>query len=54
MLAAVFFVLVVALLTGHYFLIERPRRIAAESSAPLRALPVRELINRVPAGVFLQ
>ncbi|MBT8461140.1 MAG: hypothetical protein KJO44_01365 [Gemmatimonadetes bacterium] len=54
MLAAVFFVLVVALLTGHYFLIERPRRIAAELSAPLRALPVRELINRVPAGVFLQ
>lgn len=54
MLAAVFFVLVVALLTGHYFLIERPRRIAVESSAPLRALPVRELINGVPAGVFLQ
>ncbi len=54
MLAAVFFVLVVALLTGHYFLIERPRRIAAELSAPLRPLPVRELINRVPAGVFLQ
>ncbi len=54
MLAAVFFLLVVALLTGHYFLIERPRRIAAESSAPLSALPVRELINGVPAGVFLQ
>ena len=54
MLAAVFFVLVVALLTGHYFLVDRPRRLAGEAAGVLKALPVRELINRLPAGVFLQ
>lgn len=54
MLAAVFFVLVVTLLTGHYFLIERPRRIAKESTAGPLAMPLRELISRLPAGVFLQ
>jgi hypothetical protein len=54
MLGAVFFVLVVTLLTGHYFLIERPRRVERASTAGPRAMPLRELISRLPAGVFLQ
>ena len=54
MLAAVFFVIVLALLTGHYFLVERPRRLADASAAGPLALPLRELITRLPAGIFLQ
>jgi hypothetical protein len=54
MLGAVFFVLVVTLLTGHYFLIERPRRVERTSTSGPRAMPLRELISRLPAGVFLQ
>lgn len=54
MLAAVFFVLVVALLTGHYLLVERPRRLASESRGAPVAIPLPELVNRMPAGVFLQ
>jgi hypothetical protein len=54
MLATVFLVIVVTLLTGHYFLVERPRRLAAESANRPQALPLRQLVNRVPAGVFLQ
>lgn len=54
MLAAVFFAIVVALLTGHYFLVERPRRLAGASAAGPLALPLRELITRLPAGIFLQ
>lgn len=54
MLATVFLVIVVALLTGHYFLVERPRRLAAVSANRPQALPLRQLVNRVPAGVFLQ
>ena len=54
MLAAVFFVIVLALLTGHYFLVERPRRLSDASAAGPLALPLRELITRLPAGIFLQ
>ena len=54
MLGAVFFVLVVTLLTGHYFFIERPRRLAKASTVGPLAMPLRDLINRLPAGVFLQ
>ena len=54
MLATVFLVIVVALLTGHYFLVERPRRLAAVSAKRPQALPLRQLVNRVPRGVFLQ
>ncbi|MDP2469766.1 MAG: hypothetical protein Q8W46_02820 [Candidatus Palauibacterales bacterium] len=54
MLGAVFFVIVVASLTGHYLLVERPRRIVAESAGTPRALPLRDLVGRLPAGVFLQ
>jgi glycine cleavage system H lipoate-binding protein len=54
MLGAVFFTTVVIVLTGHYVLVERPRRIAREASQGPRALPVRELIPRLPSGVFLQ
>jgi hypothetical protein len=54
MLAAVFFVIVVALLTGHYFLVDRPRRLTDASAVTPRPLPLRELVNRMPAGVFLQ
>ncbi|MCK5482717.1 MAG: hypothetical protein KAJ13_03410 [Gemmatimonadetes bacterium] len=54
MLGVVFFVSVVAVLTGHYLLVERPRRIAGESVMGPRALPLRDLVSRLPAGVFLQ
>ena len=54
MLAIIFLVIVVALLTGHYFLVERPRRLAGESAKGPLAIPLRELVNRLPAGVFLQ
>jgi len=54
MLATVFLVIVVTLLTGHYFLVERPRRLAAESASRPLAIPLRQLVNRLPAGVFLQ
>lgn len=54
MLAAVFFMLVVAVLTGHYFLVERPRRLALETSAAALPIPLRDLVNRVPGGLFLQ
>jgi hypothetical protein len=54
MLGAVFFALVVTLLAGHYFFIERPRRVARESTQGPLAVPLRELIGRLPAGVFLQ
>ncbi len=54
MLGVVFFVTVVAVLTGHYLLVGRPRRIAGESATGPRALPLRDLVSRLPAGVFLQ
>ncbi len=54
MLGAVFFAIVVTLLTGHYFLVERPRRIVGDSTAGPRAVPLRDLVSRLPAGVFLQ
>jgi len=54
MLAAVFLVIVVAALTSHYLLVERPRRLQRESRAGPVALPLRDLIHRMPAGVFLQ
>jgi len=54
MLGAVFFVIVVVLLIGHYVLVERPRRVAgADARGPL-AMPLRDLVTRLPAGVFLQ
>lgn len=54
MLGAVFFVTVVLLLTGHYYFVERPRRAAEAHSPGPPALPLRELVARLPAGVFLQ
>lgn len=54
MLAAVLFVIVVALLTGHYLLVERPRRVAGDSAIGPRGLPLRDVVSRLPAGVFLQ
>ena len=54
MLGAVFFVTVAIALTGHYILVERPRRIAREAGQGPRALPVRDLIPRLPSGIFLQ
>ena len=54
MLGAVFFVTVIAVLTGHYLLVERPRRATGVSTPFPRPLPIRELIDRQPSGVFLQ
>jgi len=54
MLGAVFFVTVLAVLTGHYLLVERPRRATGLSTGFPRRLPIRELIDRQPSGVFLQ
>ena len=54
MLGAVFFVTVVLLLTGHYYFVERPRRIAGGETVGPPAVPLRDLVSRLPAGVFLQ
>lgn len=54
MLGAVFFVTVVLLLTGHYYFVERPRRIAEGETAGPPAVPLRDLVSGLPAGVFLQ
>lgn len=54
MLGAAFFVTVLAVLTAHYFFVERPRRIAGKAHSFPRPLPLRELIDRQPVGVFLQ
>lgn len=54
MLGAVFFVTVIAVLAGHYLLVERPRRATGVSTFLPRPLPIRELIDRQPSGVYLQ
>lgn len=54
MLGAVFFAIVVTLLTGHYLLVERPRRVAGEAAVGPRIVPLRDTVNRLPAGIFLQ
>ena len=54
MLGAVFFVVVVVLLSGHYVLVERPRRVAGANARGPLAMPLRDLVARLPAGVFLQ
>lgn len=54
MLGALFCATVVVVLTGHYVLVERPRRIAREAEGGPKALPIQEIIPRLPGGVFLQ
>ena len=54
MLGVVFMAIVVSLLAGHYFLVERPRRLLRQATTGPRPLPVRDVVSRLPAGVFLQ
>lgn len=55
MLGVFFALLVVTALTAHYVLVERPRQRARELEGPRPApLPLSEIIDHLPKGVFLQ
>lgn len=54
MLGVAFALIVVTLLAGHHFMVERPRRLARQATTGPRPVPVRDVVSRLPAGVFLQ
>lgn len=54
MLGAAFFAAVLLVLAGHYYMVERPRRRRAGGALHSPPLATRDVVDRQPAGVFLQ
>lgn len=54
MLGAAFFAAVLAVLAGHYYLVERPRHRRAGEARQPPPLTSRDVVDRQPPGLFLQ
>lgn len=54
MLGVLFALTVITAIAVHHFLIERPRRRAAEAERPRPSVPLPARMGEVPRGVFLQ
>lgn len=55
MLAVLFALTAIALITAHHFLVEKPRqRAAAERAPPLKPIPLLRMMGQMPEGIFLQ